>query len=327
MPNNEFIGRRKAVGLGIESSAGTGVAPSFWYRHMSLDFQRKVTAIQNQSAMGRNEKVNDSAIVEEWAEGDFEGKLYDLSIGPLLYNVFGTLVTTDNPDTNAAVKDHTLDVAQSNIAKTLTIARVDPIATRRHAYGTLENLEFTAEQGGWVMVKGSLQALAGATASDTAAYVAENSFTSKHVTVKIASNVAGLAGASALAIKNLRLTISRDTMKFFPHGSIDPSVINIGPFAVEGELVLRYDSNSLENLWFANTQQALQITIVNTDVTIGAAARPGLVFTLPKVRLNTFDMSDDLDEIVEQTVGFTAELSVSDGYMIRGVLTNTQSAY
>jgi hypothetical protein len=294
---------------------------------MGLDFQRKTTSIQNESAMGRNEKVNDSAIIEEWAEGDLEGKVYDLSIGALLYNIFGTLVTSDNADSNAAVKDHTLDVAQSNIAKTLTIARVDPIASRRHAYGTLENLEITAEQGGWVMVKGALQALVGASASDTAAYAAENSFTSKHVTAKIASNVAGLGAASALSIKNLRLTISRDTSKFFPHGSIDPSVINIGPFAVEGELVLRYDANTLENLWFANTQQALQISIVNSDVTIGAAAHPGLVFTLPKVRLNTFEMSDDLDEIVEQTVGFTAELDVSAGYMIRGVLTNTQSAY
>lgn len=99
MPNNEFIGRRKAVGFGVESTAGTSAAPSFWYRHMSLDFQRKVTAIQNESAMGRNEKVNDSAIVEEWAEGTLEGKVYDLSIGPLLYNIFGTLVTTDNVQT------------------------------------------------------------------------------------------------------------------------------------------------------------------------------------------------------------------------------------
>jgi len=253
MPNNEFIARRKAVGFGIESTPGTGVAPSFWMRQMKLDFQRKTTAIQNESAMGRNEKVNDSAIVEEWAEGDLEGKVYDISIGPLLYNIFGTLVTTDNADANAAVKDHTLDVAQSNIAKTLTVARVDPIASRRHAFGTLESLEITSEQGGWVMVNGSLQALAGSTAADAAAYVAENSFTSKHVTVKIASNVAGLGAATALSIKNLRLTLSRETMKFFPHGAIDPAAINIGPFSVEGELVLRYDSNTLENLWFANT--------------------------------------------------------------------------
>src|SRR5437762_2858391 len=81
------------------------------------------------------------------------------------------------------------------------------------------------------------------------------------------------------SIENLKLTISREAKRCFPHGSIEPAAINIGPFAVEGELVLRYDANTLENLWFANTQQALQISIVNSDVTIGAAAHPGLVFT------------------------------------------------
>jgi hypothetical protein len=64
--------------------------------------------------------------------------------------------------------------------------------------------------------------------------------------------------------------------------------------------------------------------IKNTDVTIGAAANPGLVFTMPKVRLNTFDMSDDLDTVVEQTVGFTAELDVSAGYAVRA---HTQASY
>jgi hypothetical protein len=179
-------------------------------RHMSADFQRKTTTIQNESAMGRYERVNDSAVVETWAEGSLEGKVYDLSIGPLLYNIFGSLVTSDNADSNAAVKDHTFDVAQSIAAKTLTVTRVDPISTRRHGMATLESLEFTAEAGGWVMVNGALHALPGTTASDVAAYAAENSFTSKHVSVKLASNVAGLSGASNISIKSLRLTLSRE---------------------------------------------------------------------------------------------------------------------
>jgi hypothetical protein len=323
----DFVGRRVSVGFGVEATPGTAVAPTHWMRQMSLGFQRKTTTIQNESAMGRNEKVNDSAVVEQWAEGGLEGKLYDLSIGPLLYNMFGTLVTTDNADTNAAVKDHTVDVAQNNTAKTLTVARVDPVSSRRHALATLESLEFTVDQGGWVMVNGSLQALAGATSADTAAYAVENSFTSKHASVKIAGNVPGLSGAAALGITNLRLTLSRETNRYFPHGGIDPSAINVGAFSVEGEITLKYDVNTLEGLWFANTQQALQIAFVNTDLTIGAAARPGLVFTMPKVRLNTFDMSDDLDTVVEQTVGFVAELDTAAGYMVRGVLTNTQANY
>src|SRR5690242_2756206 len=124
--NNDFYGRRVAVGVGIESTYGTAVAPTMWPRHMKLGFQRKTTTIQNTSAMGRNEVVNEGAITETWAEGPFEGKAYDLSIGYFLLNMFGTLATTANSDTSGSVKNHTFDVAQNGIAKTLTFTRVDP---------------------------------------------------------------------------------------------------------------------------------------------------------------------------------------------------------
>src|SRR4051812_7673129 len=119
MVMSDFQGRRVAVGLGLETTPGTEVSPAQWMRQMKLNFQRKVTSIQNESAMGRVEKVNDSAITEEWAEGDLEGKVYDVSIGYLLANMLGAPVTSDNADSNAAVKDHTFDVAQNNVPKTL----------------------------------------------------------------------------------------------------------------------------------------------------------------------------------------------------------------
>jgi hypothetical protein len=167
----------------------------------------------------------------------------------------------------------------------------------------------------------------GATSADTAAFVAENAFTSKHVSVKLASNVAGLSRASALSIKSMRLTLSREVTRFTPLGASEPTAFDVGGLTVEGELTLNYEGTNLEALWYANTQQALSIAIKNTDATIGNSANPGLVFTMPKVRLNTFDQGDDLDAVVEQTVGFTAELDTSAAYMVRAVLTNTQASY
>src|SRR3954447_11743130 len=110
MANDEFIGRRVTVGLGLESVSGTPAAPAFYMRRTAFGLQRKTTRIENDSAMGRVEKVNDSAIVERWAEGSIEGKVYDTSVGPLLYNIFGSLATSDNADSNPVVKDHTFNV-------------------------------------------------------------------------------------------------------------------------------------------------------------------------------------------------------------------------
>jgi hypothetical protein len=51
-----FIGRRKAVGFGVEATRGTKVAPTFWFKHLSVDFYKKTKTIQNESAMNRMEK-------------------------------------------------------------------------------------------------------------------------------------------------------------------------------------------------------------------------------------------------------------------------------
>lgn len=327
MPSNQFIGRRVSVGVGIETTPGTEVAPTDWFRFLSLDFQRKTTVIDNESALGRVEKINDSAIVEQWAEGKLEGKVTDILIGYLLYNMMGSKSTAANADASGTIKDHTLDIAQVNVAPTITLARKDPLTDRRHGLGTLEDLEISGAAGDWVKLSATIKAKAGVSASDTPALVTEREFTIKHVTAKLATNVGGLGAATALAVKSFRIRLNRGATPFFSAGSVDPSAMTTGAFEVTGELVLQYTDTTLEDLWAANTQRALQLSIKNTDVTIGTSANPALVFTAPRVRLNTFNMSNDLDNVIEQTIGFKAELDESAGYMLRAVLTNSKASY
>lgn len=327
-PINQFIGRRVSVGLGIEATPGTDVAPTIWMKQLGLDFQRQTTVIDNDSAMGRVEKTNDSAVVEQWADGKIDGKVQDISIGYLLYNLFGTLVTSANADASGTIKDHTLDIANTNIGKPLTLVRKDPITNRRHGLATLADMEISTDAAGWVKFTSSLKAKAGVAGSDVATYLAENEFTSKHVTIKIAPLVAGLAASTAPLVKSFKLRLSKDSATpFIPLGAIDPIIFNTGSWAVTGEAVLQYTDTTLEDIAFANTMQAMSLAIVNTDVTIGTSAKPGLVFTMPRVRLNSFNMNNDLEAVVEQTVGFKAEIDPITGYMIRCVLTNTRTSY
>src|SRR4051794_4317687 len=184
MPNSQFIGRRVSVGLGLESTPGTVVAPTDWVRQLKCDFQRKITTVQNASAIGRVEKVSDSAVVEQWAEGKLEGKVCDQTFGYLLYNMFGTVSTAANADASGLVKDHTFTVGQNQVTKTLTVTRKDPLSCRRHGFGTLTQLDISGAAGDWIKYSANLKATAGTTSSDTASYLAaENEFTAKHVAV------------------------------------------------------------------------------------------------------------------------------------------------
>lgn len=324
---NQFVGRRVSVGVGMESTPGTEVAPTDWISQTKLDFQRKTTVIQNEGAMGRVEKYNDSAITEQWAEGTLEGKIRDITFGYLLYNLFGQVTNTTNADASGTVIDHLFSVANTNTPPTLTVVRKDPLSNRRHGLASLDGLDITVQQNGWGMYSGNLKAKVGVTGTDSASYVHENEFTIKHLIAKLANNTSGIGAATALKVKSMKLSVKRQSNLFFPAGQIDPSDTTTEPFEVSGELVLQYTDTTLEALWAANTIQALSLAFKNTDVTIGTGANPAVTFTMPRVRLVTFAMSDDLDNVIEQTVGFTGELDMTAGYLIQALLTNVKASY
>ncbi len=324
---NPFIGRRESIGVGKETTPGTTVAPAFWQRHLKLTLDQKTTQAQNKSAMGRVEDINDSTVTEEWAEGSIDGKVTDQSHGLFLLNMFGTCTPTLHAS-ETLVYDNLFTVNQSALPATLTFARSNPVVSRRYGLGTLTDYELDIAMGGWAEFTSTLLAKTGTSSSETVSYTAtENEFTSKHTTVKVATNVAGLSGATALQVKSLKLKIVRKADRFTPMGVIDPTAFDLNSFGVTGELVLRYTDTTLEALAIANTRQALSIALVNTDTTIGTSSNPTLTFTLPKVRLTPITLDNNLDQPINQTIMFTAELDTTLGYMIQALLTNIQNGY
>ena len=323
-----FIGRRVAVGLSQETVRGTTVAPAFWFRHLSLDFARKTKTIQNNSAMNRMEAVNDSALVQQWGEGKLEGKVGDTGIGYLLANIFGALPTSAVHAAETTVFDHTFAIGQTNTPPTMTITRVDPNSDRRHAYGTLKSLEIDAQAGDWVKASGDLIADKGTDATDTVAFVSENEFTSKHITVKLAANLAGLGAAVAIKASSLKIKIDRKAEPYFGFNATDPANFFVGSYEVTGELVLTYDDTTFETLHYGNTIQYLQAVIKNTDVNIGVVpSNPSLTFNAPKARIEDWSMSNDLDKVIEQTLAFYMEFDVSSAMALQAILTNTKTNY
>ena len=322
----EFIGRRVSVGVGSEVTRGTAVAPAYWYRHLSLDFTRRTQMIQNESAMGRVEKINDSAVVSQWAEGQLEGKVTDIGVGYLLANVFGQ-VSSAAKSGDSSVYQHTFTVGQSQTPPTLTIARKDPNSDRRHALGTISQLELSVEAGDWLKVNADLLAKSGETASNTVAFIEEEEFTSKHVTVKFANNQAGIGAAQAVKAKSFKITINRSASTYNAFNrSLDITDIHTGAYEITGEMVLIYDNTDWENKYVAGTAQYMDV-LIEGDKTIGTASKAGINITAPKVKVSEWSMSNDLDAVIEQTLSFSIEFDTTSSEAIKAVLTNTKATY
>jgi hypothetical protein len=316
--SDQYIGRREGIGVGIEATEGVAVAPQTFLRWLDQDIQNKTNVIENESAMGVVDRVNDSEIVAKYAEGKIGGKLTDLSAGFWLAGFFGL------PTTGAAVSGvypHTFQMSQSSKpAPALTITRVNPLDTQRHSYGVVDALEFNAEAGGWVELAATVKARVGASASDTIALVAEKEFTSKHITVKLADDSGSLAAATALDASKVSLTLERPSEMWMPFGTDEDAEFDRGQFDARGELIVRYKDTQYEEQFLANTIRALSINIAN-----GSDAE--VTFTATQVRYRELERSTDKDGVVTQTLSWAAELDTATGRSVQAVLKNTRATY
>lgn len=319
----DYIGRKVAVGLGKETVRGTAVAPTFFVRHLSLDFKQKGEVVQNESALGVREKFSDSEIVKEWGEGKLEGKVNDKSIGLILLGVFGSVVSA----ASGAGFNHTFNVDESNTPQSLTVALKDGVTSRRFALAMIKSLEITIEAGEYVKFSADIVAKKGVDTANTVAYVTEYEFTSKDAYVKFASTTGGLAAATASAIKSAKLTIDTGVEAYYEVGNTSPAEIHAGAIELTGEVVARHSDTSYEDLYHNNTRRAMLIGMKNTAVDLGAGLNPKLEFTLEQARISDWDTSNDLDSIVEQTMGIAAEFSTATGKAVSAVLTNGQASY
>lgn len=324
---SEFSGRKISVGVGRETTRGTSVAPSYWVKHLDLDFQNKIEKIMNESAIGVLDKYSQAEIVKEWAEGKLEGKVTDKTFGLILCAMFGSTPTSVQRGATG-VYDHTFAQSQVNNGVSLTISRKDGNTNKRYPLAVLNKIDIECVVGEFIKFSAEFISKKGVTATETVAYTAENEFVPKNATVKMASNVAGIAGASAIPVKSFKLSIERSVEPYYAFGSNDPTEIYNQEFEVKGDMVLRYTDTTYETLWSGNTNQAVDLDIINTGVVIGSGSdNPAVKFTLPEANLSEWEIDQAKDKIVEQTVGFQGLYNLTAAASLTARLTNTVVSY
>ena len=322
----EVSGRKISVGIGKETTRGTAVSPAFWLQQDELSFQKRVKKEAHQGVIGVLDKQSFMDIVQEYADGAIGGNVLDRSFGLILLATLGS-ISTALKGGESVVYNHTITQNQSNTGQSLTIVRKDANGDLRYALATAKSLEIKMEQGQYVKFTFETVSKKGASATSTVSYSAENAFTSKHVTVKMASAVAGLGAATAIPVRSFTLKIDRDAEPYFVAGSNDVNEIISTGFQVSGEMVLRYTDTTYEALRDNDTDQAVSFTMANTDVTIGTSSNPTIVLTLPKVTLSEWDLDQSRDNVTEQTIGLTGNYSIADTKQIDAVVTNTTASY
>src|SRR5437016_6328104 len=88
--SNEFIGRLDEIGLGKESTAGTGVSVSKWVSKGSGIYAPQVESDFFPGNFGTIDAVHKGAVTQTTTEVTIEGSPTDVTFGQVLMALFGT---------------------------------------------------------------------------------------------------------------------------------------------------------------------------------------------------------------------------------------------
>lgn len=322
---SQEILRLQSLGLGLETTAGTAVAAAVSIPVDSFNLKPIVEKTGDMSGFGIIDEQLDSHIVREQSELTAEGIARSQSLGYLLKMALGTAGTATLVETG--VYSHTFTRLNTNTHPSATVYRNSGTADERAAYHMLDTLEIDAQVGEYVRFKTVTKGGKIESATYSPSYLtgtADEQFKASKAVVKIASTVAGLSGASAIALTGMKFTIKKNPKGVFVLGA---SVLGGNfnqQFGVAGDFSAMYDANTIRDLFTANTKQAIQITITGTTL-IGATKYNEIIITIAQAELETWDRSSDNDNLLTQDVGFIGEYNVTTTQTMNIVLQNLKT--
>lgn len=322
------IGRKVNIGIGKETVRGTAVAPTYWLPKMDIEIDDKINYVVDESSVGVIEDAQGQDVTSKYTEGSITGRLSDTTLGLVLLGVFGT----DTPTlVETGVYDHAFTVLETAQHPTLTIGVTGPNESTgyRHALAMINQLDIDFEINKYCQYKAGFRANVASAGANTASFTAnENAFLPQHATLKVATNLAGLTGASAISTRKASITIKTNVEEDYTIGNLSPVDRVNKKFEVEGTIEIVYNDRTYIDMLTGDTQKAIRLTAQMNGTTIGATSNPTLTIDLAKVKFQEVARKISNDDIVTQTLKFKAYYSLTDSKMISATLRNVvTSAY
>ena len=319
----KVIGRTGAIGIAVEGTKGTPLAPTFFVPVQSYSFDDKVEYVKNDSAMGRIEAFNDADIIKRWSEGEYGGKIFIDSVGAELTAVFGASPTTAERGTSD-VYDHTYELANNNDHKSLSVSYVDDILDIRSPYAMVNTWALEVAVDDYVKRTISLIGKKSATVTNSPAFTDEVEFIPSMVSLKLATNLAGLDGASPINVLSFNMEIAKNAEALYVLGSNEPSDIINKQFGVTGSIEMYFENTTYRDYVLNGTKRAGRLSMVDTGINLGTGHNPELRFDLASMVFTEGERGWDANDPLKLTLNYEALVSVSDDSMITARLTNLQ---
>lgn len=326
------LGETVTLGVGLESTRGTAVTPTYWIPAKTpTGIKVVVDMAQIKEARGTGIGTQGSEVVRTRAEGDVEFNVRAGGMGYILKSLLGSV----NSVSALGATTHTFNVTPlvaQHPSLTLGLS-VPGQQDYRYALSVVSQLELNTPIDDVVTAKASFVGASEATVADyTPAFADSDSdplFRNHDVTIKIATDVSGLGAATPICIKESSLNFAFNTRPNNCVGSVNPVDILSLLAEITGSFTVDYDGEAYHDLYLNQTYRAMEIKFLRDDLpVIGTSALyPALTITLPKVSFDEYGPERPLDDIVTEAISYTAHYDATAGYAARAVLVNDTASY
>lgn len=323
------IGRLHSFWLGIETTSGTEVAADAYIPLTSGKLIPQVTKVTQENGLGVIDQTSESYVTQKMSEFTGEGSVKSQSIGWMLLLAFGTAGTPTEVETD--VYSHAFTRKNDNNHPAATVFHLDATQQEKSVYHMLQNIDFSFEIGEKAMFSfGTTGRKLQNTSGLTAAFpTADEDFLVNCMTIKVADNVAGLAGATPIAVQSSTLSIQKNLTQIFgtktgAECDFEFDSQHNQAFATSGDFNITMDGKEYQEVFESGEYKAMEIELTGASL-IGATEYNKITFTVPKASFESFDVTDSLDDIVSQTVGFMGMYDATAGTTTSAILQNTKT--
>jgi hypothetical protein len=294
---------------------------------MSLSHDDKVQRIEDESSVGTIADAIGGDVTQKYSEGEIKGRIDSETVGIVLLATLGDVNTAS---VESGVYDHTFSLLESAQHPSLTVSVKDANAGTglQYALTLIDSLDIKAEINSYCEYTMKYRGNSKASGSVSPAFESNLPvFLPQHGTLKLASDVAGLSGASATEIKKFELSIKKNIEDDQVLGNIQAVDRMNKQFVVEGSFeVIAVDRAHIDTM-LSGDAKALQFALTHSGVTIGTDKHPSLKVTLNKVHMSEVGSAYSNNDFVRQTISFKAYYSLEDAQIIEAVLRNSTSSY
>lgn len=319
----KYIGRRVDIGVAVEDIRGTAKTAQLAVPKVNYDFFDKVDKAVSEEGLGNIPGFgNQSIVTSKRSEGTIEAEMNARSFPMFMEATFGALGSA----AQGAGYKHTATLLNSNQHPTLSVHISEDNGDRVIRGAMVDNLQFSFSPEGIVMFTCGMKGMALDDDVYSATYAEDYKFVGRDSEVKIAEDTASLAASTAICLKEVTVTINKNTEFDLVTCSLEPEDILNQQMTIEGTLNLNYEDNTYRDYMLAGTYRAMSIKLTDTRDDLGAGLYPEFYLELPRVDFSEWERPTSNNEIVKQTINFRALYDLdtsklfSSCYMINNVV-------